>query len=259
VTDIEIPANTGSKLTRVLGGATLVSLGIFVAFALFISPPELTQKDAVRLFYLHVPSAIVSFYYSFGLVAIGSVIYLRKRSVFWDLLAGASAEIGTLFCAFTLVTGMLWGRPTWGVYWQWDPRLTSTTVSFVLFCGYLAVRRLDMDPAIRSQRAAVLGLIAFANTFLVRYSVEFWRSLHQGTTIAPLNTQISGTMYGAFLSGLVTMTLLFGWLLVHRFRVAWLEHQLDELGLDQAIADRRAESETSAASPTAMPSGEGAR
>ncbi len=241
MTPTEIPEHTGSKVTRVLGGLTVASLALFFAMALVISPPDVSQQDAVRLFYLHVPSAIIAFYFSFGLVAVGSVMYLWKRSTFWDLTAGAAAEIGTIFCAFTLITGMLWGRPTWGIYWTWDPRLTSTTVSFVLFCGYLAVRRLDMDPAVRSQRAAVLGLVAFANTFLVRYSVEIWRGLHQGTTLDPIDTQMTGTMLGAFFSGLLALSLLFAWLLVHRFRVAWLEHELESVGLDAAIAERRAE------------------
>ncbi len=241
MTPIEIPANTGSKLTRRLGIATGISVVIFLAMALLISPPEVSQQDAVRLFYLHVPTAIVAFYFSFGIVAVGSVMYLWKKSTFWDLAAGAAAEIGVIFCAFTLITGMLWGRPTWGIYWTWDPRLTSTTVSFVLFAGYLAVRRLDMDPAIRSQRAAILGLIGFANTFLVRYSVEIWRGIHQGTTLDPIETQMTGTMLGSFFLGLLTFTLLFAWLLIHRFRVAWLEHQLESVGLDHAIEERRAE------------------
>lgn len=239
-----IPVSTSSMLTRRLGIATIISMILFLAMALLISPPELTQRDSVRLFYLHVPSAVVAFYFAFGVVAVGSVMYLWKRSTFWDLTAGAAAEIGVIFCAFTLITGMLWGRPTWGVYWTWDPRLTSTTVSFVLFVGYLAVRRLDMDPAIRSQRAAILGLIGFANTFMVRYSVEIWRGLHQGTTINPQDMQIGGQMYGALGLGFLTFTLLFLWLLVHRFRVAWMEHQLDEVGLDLAISERRAERAT---------------
>ncbi len=241
MTPTDIPAHTGSRLTRLLGVATGISIVVFLAMALFISPPEVSQRDAVRLFYLHVPSAIVAFYYSFGVVALGSVMYLWKKSTFWDLVAGAAAEIGVIFCAFTLVTGMLWGRPTWGVYWTWDPRLTMTTISFVLFCGYLAVRRLDMDPTIRSQRAAVLGLIGFANSFLVRYSVEIWRGLHQGTTLTPIDTKMQGTMLGSFFLGLLTMSLLFVWLLVHRFRVAWLEHQIQTAGLADAIARRRAD------------------
>ncbi len=233
--------STGSRGTRLLGSVTAVALVVLAALALFITPPEVTQGDAVRLFYIHVPSAIVSFYIAFSITLIGSVMYLWKGSDFWDLLAGASAEIGVIFLGITLVTGMLWGRPTWGTYWEWDPRLTSTAVSFVLYLGYLAVRRLDLDPTVRSRRAAVLGIVSFANLIIVRYSVQWWRSLHQGSTIDPIDTQMDGIMLFTFFFGVVTMILLFAWLLIHRFRVAWLEHQVAEIGLVEAIEARRRE------------------
>ncbi len=248
----EIAPTTSSKLTRRLGFAALAGLVVFLAMALVISPPELTQRDAVRLFYLHVPSATIAFYLAPSIIAAGSVMYLWKKSTFWDLAAGAAAEIGVMFSAFTLITGMLWGRPTWGIYWTWDPRLTTTAVSFILFVGYLAVRRLDMDATIRSQRAAVLGIIASANTLLVRYSVEIWQGLHQGTTISPMDMQITGTMWASALIGLVSLALVFAWLLVHRFRVAWLEHQLEVIGLDHAISERRAERTTASGGTSAL-------
>ncbi len=233
--------STGSKLTRVLGSLSLVFLAIFLLFGLVLSPPEVNQREAVRLFYIHVPSAVIALYFAFGLTALGSVIYLRKRSAFWDLLAWSAAEIGVLFCAFTLVTGMLWGRPTWGVFWKWDPRLTSTAISFVLFIGYLAVRQLDLTPEARATRAAVLGIIGFLNTIVVRFSVSWWQSLHQGTTLNPVDTQMDGLHLFSFFLGFVTLTLVFFWLLVHRFRIAWLTHQVGEAGLDRALAERRAE------------------
>lgn len=233
--------STGSRGTRLLGSVTAIALVVLAALALVITPPEVTQGDAVRLFYVHVPSAIVSFYVAFSITLVGSVMYLWKGSVFWDLLAGASAEIGVVFLGLTLVTGMLWGRPTWGTYWEWDPRLTSTAVSFVLYLGYLAVRRLDLEPAVRSRRAAVLGIVSFGNLIIVRYSVQWWRSLHQGTTIDPIDTQMDGIMLFTFFFGAVTMVLLFTWLLIHRFRVAWLEHQVAEVGLIEAIEARRSE------------------
>ena len=88
---------------------------------------------------------------------VGSIIYLRNGSRFWDLLAGAAAEIGVVFAVFLIISGALWGKPTWGVYWQWEPRLTSTTVMFLMYLGYLALRRLDMPPEVRARRAAILG------------------------------------------------------------------------------------------------------
>lgn len=232
---------TASKLTRVFGIAAIVLTAALLAFALIVSPPEIEQADAVRLFYIHVPSAIVSLYLAFSITLVGSIMYLRKQSIFWDLMAGAAAEIGVLFCAITLITGMLWGKPTWGTYWQWDPRLTSTTVSFLLFVGYLAVRRLELPPEVRRQRAAILGIISFANLIIVRYSVQWWRSLHQGSTLDPIDTQLDDTMLFSFLLGVLAMIAIGGWLLIHRFRVAWMEEKRAERLLASALIERRAE------------------
>lgn len=231
---------SSSKATRVIGLLALASTAILLLVGLVLSPPEVDQADSVRLMYVHVPSAITSLYLAFGVTLVGSIIYLRTQSTFWDLMAYAGAEIGVLFCAFVLITGMLWGKPTWGVYWQWDPRLTSTVISFVLYLGYLAVRKMELDPAVRSRRAAILGIISFANLIIVRYSVQWWRSLHQGNTVGR-DTQMDGLILFSFFWGILTFTLIFAWLLIHRFRLAWFEHQSNATSLDDAIAARRAE------------------
>jgi heme exporter protein C len=236
------PRTTGTRFTRLLGAASLVSLAGLLLFGLVLSPADASQGDSVRLFYLHVPLATIAIYVAFGITLVGSTIYLVKRSKFWDLVAGSAAEIGVLFCGLTLVTGSLWGRPTWGTYWQWDPRLTSTAVLFIMYVGYLVVRRLDLDPDVRSRRAAVVGIVSFFNVLIVRFSVDWWRSLHQTSTFTRAEgPAIEGLMLFSFFVGLVTFGLIFTWLLIHRFRVAWLEEQLAEAGLDQALRERRAE------------------
>ncbi len=237
--------STSSELTRALGVVAIVASVVLVVLGLFVSPADLFQGDNVRLFYLHVPVAIVALYIAFTVTLVGSVMFLLKGSVFWDLLAGAAAEVGVLFLGLTLVTGMLWGRPTWGAYWVWDPRLTSTAVSFVLYLGYLAVRKLEMDPTARSRRAAVLGIVGFANTIIVKYSVSWWRGLHQGSTLKPLDSQIEGLMMFSFFVGVVAMMAVFAWLLVHRFRLAWLQYQVDERQLEVALRERRSEGSSS--------------
>ena len=231
---------TSSKASRVIGIMALVSTVLLLLLGLVWSPPEVDQADAVRLLYVHVPSAVIALYVAFTITLVGSIIYLRKQSTFWDLLAHASTEIGVLFCAMVLVTGMLWGKPTWGVYWQWDPRLTSTLVTFVLYLGYLAIRRMDLDPAVRSKRAAILGIISYFNLIIVRYSVEWWRSIHQEATFG-LDTQLDGLMLFTTFWAVLTFSLIFAWLLIHRFRLAWFEHQAQTLSLDDAIAARRSE------------------
>ncbi|MFW2383313.1 MAG: cytochrome c biogenesis protein CcsA [Acidimicrobiales bacterium] len=231
---------SSSKASRVIGILALLSTVLMLLLGLVWSPPEIDQADAVRLFYVHVPSAVIALYVAFTITLIGSIQYLRKQSVFWDLLAYAATEIGVLFCALVLITGMLWGKPTWGVYWQWDPRLTSTTVTFVLYTGYLAIRRMDLDPAVRSKRAAILGIISFANLIIVRYSVQWWRSIHQSTTFG-IDTQLDGLMLFTVFWAVITFSLIFTWLLIHRFRLAWFEHQSQVSSLDDAIEARRAE------------------
>lgn len=235
------PVGTGSRATRVLGVAALLLGAATLAFGLAFSPPEITQEESARILYVHVPAAMMSLYVAFGITALGSVIHLRNGSRFWDLLAGASAEVGVVYLGLTLVTGMLWGKPTWGAYWTWDPRLTSTAVSMILYIGYLVVRRLEMDPVARSRRAAVIGIVSFANTIIVKYSVEWWRSLHQGSTLDPTDLQIEGLMYFSWFVGTMFALATFAWLVMHRFRLAWMEEQLEAAGLDAAIADRRNE------------------
>ena len=118
----------------VVGIAALVSLAALVIVGLFVAPPDAVQGDAQRLMYLHVPAAWVA-YLAFGITALGSVLYLwkRTRSMTWDRIAAASAEIGVLFTAITLATGMIWGHLSWGVFWTWDARLTTTALLFVFF------------------------------------------------------------------------------------------------------------------------------
>ena len=234
------PAGTGSTFTRVLGILCLVGITALLAFGLLWSAPDVVQRDSVRIMYVHVPVSIVAFL-AFAVTAFGSAMYLWKKSQFWDLTAGASAEIGVIYTSLTLVTGMLWGRPTWGVYWVWDARLTTTALLLVLFLGYLAVRRIPSDPDVRAKRAAIAGLIAFVDVPIVHYSTVWWRTLHQGPTITRLDPQIDGLMLFSLMLGMVVFLLVYLWLLVHRFRVAYLESQVEDQGLDIALAERRAE------------------
>ena len=150
------PTSTGSRTTMILGVVTLVALGVLVLFGLILSPADENQGDAVRIMYVHVPSATLSYVGCF-LTAIGSAVFLWRKSRWWDLVAYASAEVAALFTAFTLVTGMLWGRPTWGVFWVWDARLTSEAMLMLLLLGYLAVRGIAADYGVRAKRAAIVG------------------------------------------------------------------------------------------------------
>jgi heme exporter protein C len=233
------PANTGSHGTRVLGWLALGAVVLWLLFGLVWSPPDVNQGDAVRLFYVHVPSAILAYVGCF-LTTMASAFWLWKRTPGWDALASASAELGLVFVTITLVTGSLWGKVTWGTYWTWDARLTSTAMLAVMLLGYIALRKVEISPA-GSTRVAILGLLLLPNVLVVNRSVEWWRSLHQKSTLIKLDPSIEGEHLVAFFVGLVTGALVFTWLLIHRFRLAWLERQAEQHELEAAVAARRAE------------------
>ena len=236
------PDSTGSRATRVVGVLALISMALLALFGLKLSPPDESQGQVVRILYVHVPSATFAYIGCF-LTTLGSGMYLWRRSRWWETVAYASAEIAAVFTAIVLVTGMIWGRPTWGVYWVWDARLTSTAMLLLLLLGYLAVRRLPADHDVRTRRAAIIGLLLVPNVMIVRQSVQWWRTLHQKPTLLAngVGAKIEGLMLFSLFIGFIAIGLVFAWLLIHRFRVAWLEDQLDEAGLDVAIAERRAE------------------
>jgi heme exporter protein C len=239
--------STGTPVTRVLGIATIVAIGWLVAFGLGFSPADRDQEDAVRILYVHVPTVWLA-YLAFVVTAVTSAMYLfgKKHSLGFDRFAGASAEIGVVFMALTLVTGMLWGRLTWGVYWQWDARLTTTALLFVSYIGYLAVRGLGGSHEQRAKRSAVIGLLAVIEIPLVHFSVRMWRSLHQEASVLDTDGDIDmdGLMLFSLFVGVAAFTLLYVWLLLHRTRVMAMEDLLDDQGLDRALDARRAEAQS---------------
>jgi len=182
-------ASTSSRGSRALGIATVIGLAVYLLFALVFSPAD-SGSDAsvnamgqlVRIMYVHVPVAITCFL-AFAVTAFGGVMWLWKKSEAWDLLAAASAQIGVLFTALTLITGSIWGKIAWGTWWEWDARLTSTALLFVIGCGYLALRRVITDPIRRARYSAIVGVLAFLDVPIVHYSVDWWRGLHQPATI----------------------------------------------------------------------------
>lgn len=219
-------------------------MGLLVALGLWFSGEDVVQGQTVRIMYVHVPTIWVA-YMSFAFTAVCSGVYLsgKQRSLAWDRVAGASAEIGVLFVAISLVTGSLWGRITWGTFWVWDARLTTTLFLFITYVGYLAVRRLGGTHRQRARRSAVLALLAVLEIPLVHFSVVLWRSLHQEASVANTNARVEldGLMLFSLFFGLVTFTLAYVWLMLHRQRALYLEDSVSDRGLDAAIEARRNE------------------
>jgi heme exporter protein C len=226
---------------RAIAWAALGALVVLALFGLWGAPPDAVQGDAQRLMYLHVPAAWIA-YLAFGVTAAASGLWLwpRTRSMVWDRIAGASAELGVVFTALTLVLGSLWGRPVWGVWWAWDARLVTTAVLLFLYLGYLALRRVPAAPEARAKRCAIAALIAFVDVPIVHFSVTWWRTLHQEATVfdPALKAHIHGVMAFTLWFGVLAFTLVYVALLDRRYRLAALEEDLDERELEQAIAER---------------------
>ena len=237
-------SGTGTSATRRLGVLVIVLVIALALFGLRFSAEDVVQGSTVRIMYVHVPS-IWTAYIAFILTAICSGVYLsrRQRSLAWDRVAGASAEIGVLFVAVSLVTGSLWGRLTWGTYWVWDARLTSTAFLFITYVGYLAVRRLDGTHRQRARRSSVMALLAILEIPLVHFSVNLWRSLHQEASVLQPNGDVTmdGLMLFSLLFGVAVFTSLFAWMVLHRQRVLMLADAIDDGGLEAALQERRNE------------------
>jgi heme exporter protein C len=226
---------------RWLGISVIAALAVTAGFALWVSPPDAMQDDAVRLLYLHVPTAWIA-YLAFFVTAISSILWLvpRTRRAIWDLLAGASAEVGVIFTGLTLALGALWGRPVWGVWWEWDARLTTTAILFFLYLGYLALRRTGATADERGKRCAIAALIAFADVPIVHFSVTWWQTLHQtGTVFNPeMSAEIHGSMAFTLVFAVGAFTLLYAYLVRLRLGVAELEEGLEDREVELAIAER---------------------
>jgi heme exporter protein C len=173
------------------------------------------QGQAQRLMYVHVPAAWLA-YACFAVVLVASVGYLLRRDLRWDRRAQAAGELGVGMTGLTIVLGSLWGRPVWGTWWVWDPRLVTTVVLLLVYAGYLSVRGLGDDRASGARRAAAVGILGFVNVPVVHFSVVWWRTLHQPATVlspdpAPMDERMALALLLAVVSFSVT-----GWLVLRR-------------------------------------------
>ena len=232
-----------NKIRPVLTALVVISLGAHAYLSLIYSPKDEIQGDAVRLLYLHVPAAWLA-YVSFAVTTLCSVLYLipKTRSNVYDILAGASAKAGIIFCSLTLILGALWGKPIWGVFWAWDARITSTTILLFLYIGYVAIRTLARDEKSR-KRNAYVALFAFVDVPVVHFSVSWWRTLHQEGTVFSEAKQanISGSMAVSLLVGVIAFTLLYVYMLDRQFNHDMsIENNLEN-SFDEAIENRKNE------------------
>jgi heme exporter protein C len=211
---------------RLLGGASIAALAATLALGLAWAPEDAVQGPPQRIFYIHVPSAWVSFL-AFFVVFLASVGVLARGRRAYDDVASASAEIGLVFTTAVLITGPLWGRPVWGVYWTWDPRLTSYLMLWLIYVSYLVLRGYVPDAARRARYSAVVGIVGFLDVPIVYLSVRWWRSEHPLQVVFERGG-LPAQMLVALLVGVVAFTVLYAYLMTVRLRVGRLARRVEE-------------------------------
>jgi heme exporter protein C len=220
-----------SLTARAFGAAAGLLLAIGLYLGLVVVPPDAVQGDVQRIMYLHVPS-IVTAYLAFSVVFCASILYLWKRELRFDAVAVASAEIGVVFTGITLATGTIWGKPTWGVWWTWDARLTLTAILFTIYVGYLMLRSFAEDPQAGARYGAVLAIIGFLDIPLNHFAVYWWRTLHQPSSILrPGGPSVAPAMLVPLAVTFVGLVLLYSYLLLERVRLERMRHRSAELRL----------------------------
>lgn len=224
----EAPRASGRGL-RWLGWIALLALAGAQITGLAISPPERDMGHLQKIMYVHVPAAWAAFL-AFAVVFVASLLYLGRRRERYDLVAASAAEVGVVLTALTLALGSIWGRPTWGVWWTWDPRLTTTAILLVIYAGYLALRAFTEDADRRARWSAAVGVLGFLNVPIVYMSVRWWRTLHQVQS----SPETVHPAYGwALRLNAIAFVLVFLYFLLARYRAAKLEREA-ELRLEEA-------------------------
>ena len=226
------------KITFYLELVSMLGLLICGLWIFLKLPIETSQGFPQKIMYLHVPSVIAA-YLAFFIVFVYSIAYLWKRELMFDQIAKASAEVGQVFCVLVLITGAIWGRTTWGTYWVWDARLTTTLLLFLIFMGYFLLRMSVNDRDKEARLASVIGIIGFLDIPIIHKSVEWWRTLHQPSTLFNVDSgEVKPSMPQELLIPLLASTLV---MLLFYFYLLLLRYQTEKHTdkLNQLIAEPR--------------------
>ncbi len=214
-----------------LGFATVLMLAVGVYMAFFVAPEDYQQGNTVRIMFVHVPSAWLSMGGYALLAALGASLLVWRHPLA-ALMARAAAPVGASFAAVCLLTGSLWGRPMWGTYWVWDARLTSMLLLFFLYLGHIALSRAYDSPERGDRAAAILALIGVINLPIIKFSVDWWNTLHQPASITRLDAPaIHNSILVPLLWMAVSLLFLFVWLVLLR-----TETEIDRRRLENAEA-----------------------
>jgi heme exporter protein C len=226
---------TAAALTPWFMTVAAIAIGCGLIGGLVLAPPDYQQGDAFRIIYVHVPSAYMSLF-CYTAMALAGAIGLIWRIKMSYALAAATAPVGASFTALALVTGSLWGRPMWGTYWAWDPRLTSELILLFLYAGVMSLRPAFEDPARGDRAAALLSIVGVVNVPIIHFSVQWWNSLHQGATIAKIGkSEIAGSMLWPLLTMLLGFMCFYGAVVCMRLRGEVLNRERQSAWVREAI------------------------
>jgi len=216
----------------VLAGLAATSLLVALYLIFVVAPVEMQMGVVQKIFYFHVPSAY-AMYVGFVGAGVGSAVYLARRSDRWDAFAVSAAEVGVVFCLVVLITGPLWARKAWGVYWTWDPRLTTTLLAGMIFLAYLSLRSFGEAGEAERRFSAALAVVGLCLVPVIHYSVQRWRGQHP-TVISRGGGGLHPDMVPALVASFVAFTLLVAVLIYARTRVELERRRLEALELDSA-------------------------
>jgi heme exporter protein C len=226
---------TAALMMPWLLAAAALTIGYGLIAGLAFAPPDYQQGDAFRIIYVHAPSAWMSLF-AYVVMAVAGAIGLIWRIKMGHAVAAASAPIGASFTLCALVTGSLWGRPMWGTYWAWDPRLTSELILLFLYVGVMSLRPAFEEPGRGDRAAALLSIVGLVNVPIIHYSVVWWNSLHQGATVAKLGKpSMPGSMLWPLLAMMVGFMCFYGAVLCMRLRGEVLNRERQATWVREAI------------------------
>ena len=229
---MERPGSLGEilGLKTVLAVTTGVMMLIDIWLIFMVAPTDSVLGHVQRVFYFHVPIAIMSFL-AFFVVFIASLGYLIKRTPKWDAVAHASAEVGVVFVTLALLTGIIWARPIWNTWWTWEPRLTTTMILWLIYVAYLMVRSYAPSQSKGAIYGAVVGILGFVDVPIVYYSVVWWRSIHPSPVVGPFAQAdaLDSTMAWILLYSFITFVFFFAYMVMERIELRNTEEALGRI------------------------------
>ena len=216
------------KTTLAVITGVMMLIDLYLIF--MVAPTDSVLGHVQRVFYFHVPIAVMSFL-AFFVVFIASLGYLIKRTPKWDAVAHASAEVGVVFVTLALLTGIIWARPIWNTWWTWEPRLTTTLILWLIYVAYLMVRSYAPSQSKGAIYGAVVGIVGFVDVPIVYYSVVWWRSIHPSPVVGPFAqaNALDGTMALILLYSFITFVFFFSYMVMERMELRKIEEALGQV------------------------------